>query len=123
MDDTVADGVGQDGIANLVLPTTDAELRAEDAGGNLVPGLNDLQQVAGLRFLQTVEQLLIKNQQGGTFVVLDDLWEGAFSTGNTGDGLDRHVHTPPISSRRMTWPQRGHTMVHPDAASVGVVAA
>ena len=71
MDDAVADGVGQDGIANLVLPAADAELGAEDGGGDLVPGLNDLQQVAGLRFLQAVEQPLVQNQQVGTLVLLD----------------------------------------------------
>ena len=82
MDDAVANGIGQDGIANLVLPAADAELGAEDGGGDLVPGLNDLQQVAGLRFLQAVEQPLVQNQQGGTLVLLDDLREGAVSTGN-----------------------------------------
>lgn len=66
MDDAVADGVGQDGVANLVLPAADAELGAEDGGGDLVPRLNDLQQIAGLRFLQAVEQPLVQNQQVGS---------------------------------------------------------
>ena len=83
MDDAVANGVGQDGIANLVLPAADAELGAEDGGGDLVPGLNDLQQVAGLRFLQAVEQPLVQNQQGGAFVLLNDLREGAVSACNS----------------------------------------
>ena len=82
MDDAVADGIGQDGIANLVLPAADAELRAEDGGGDLVSGLNDLQQIAGFRFLQAIEQPLIQNQQFGTLVLLDDLWEGAVAAGN-----------------------------------------
>ena len=82
MDDAVADGVCQDGITNLVLPAADAELRAEDSGGDLVPGLNDLQQVAGLRFLQAVEQPLVQNQQGGALVLLDDLREGAVAACN-----------------------------------------
>ena len=55
MDDAVADGVGQDGIANLVLPATNPELGAEDGGGDLMSDLNDLQQIAGLRILQAVE--------------------------------------------------------------------
>ena len=96
MDDAVADGVGQDGIANLVLPAADAELGAEDGGGNLMPGLNDLQQVAGLRFLQTVEQPRIKNQQGGTFVVLDDLWEGAAPPAILVMDLIGMSHTPDL---------------------------
>ena len=82
MDNTVANGVGQNGISNLVLPAADAELGAEDGGGDLVPGLNDLQQVAGLRFLQAVEQPLVQNQQGGAFVLLNDLREGAVAAGN-----------------------------------------
>ena len=83
MDDAVANGVGQDGVANLVLPAADAELGAEDGGGDLVPGLNDLQQVAGLRFLQAVEQPLVQNQQGGAFVLLDDLRERAVAASHS----------------------------------------
>ena len=41
MDDAVVDGVGQDRVTNLVLPAADAELGAEDSGGDLVPRLND----------------------------------------------------------------------------------
>lgn len=82
MDDAVADGVSQNGIANFVLPAAGAELGTEDGRGELVPGHNNLQQVAGLRFLQAVEQPLVQNQQGGALVLLDDLRKGAVAAGN-----------------------------------------
>ena len=69
MNDAVANGIGQDRISNLVLLAADAELGAEDGGGDLLPGLNDLQQVTGFRILQAVEQPLVQNQQVGALVL------------------------------------------------------
>lgn len=56
VDDAVADSVGEDRITELGVPTANVELGAEDGGGLLVPGLDDLQQIPRLTLFQREQQ-------------------------------------------------------------------
>ena len=52
VDQTVEDAVGDGGIADLLVPARDRQLRSEDGRANLVAILADLPDVATLAFVQ-----------------------------------------------------------------------
>ena len=54
VDDTIADGVGQRGLADLLVPAADLKLGIEDGGSLFVTALGDLQQIAGLGVLERI---------------------------------------------------------------------
>ena len=60
MDDAVADGVCEDRVAKLGVPTTDVELGAKDGRGFLVSGFDDLQQIPRFTLLQRKQQPFVR---------------------------------------------------------------
>lgn len=82
MNNAVTDSIGKDGLADLVPPARNIELRAEDSGRSLVSGFRDLQQIPRLGLLQGIEQSFVQIKQGWLLVLLDDLSVGPVSTGD-----------------------------------------
>ena len=63
VDDSVADGISQQRVRQLLRPARNVKLGTEDRGVSLVPGLHDFQQNPGLRFFQRVQKPFINNEQ------------------------------------------------------------
>lgn len=82
VNNAVTDSIGKDGLADLVPPARNIELRAEDSGRSLVSGFRDLQQIPRLGLLQGIEQSFVQIKQGWLLVLLDDLSVGPVSTGD-----------------------------------------
>ena len=63
MDDTVADGVCQGGVIQILMPARYIQLRTEDGGGCLCARFNQFQDISGLAFLERIQQPFIQNEQ------------------------------------------------------------
>lgn len=63
VDDPVADGVGQSGVVQILVPLAGVILGTEDGGGHLVSGLYQFQYIPGLCFLEGIEQPLVQDEQ------------------------------------------------------------
>ena len=62
MNQPVEDAVGQRGIADLLVPPRDRQLRGQDRGAHLVAILADLPEVAALRFRQRCHGPVVDHQ-------------------------------------------------------------
>jgi hypothetical protein len=62
MNQAVEDTVGDGGVADLLVPARDRQLRSEDGGASLVAILADLPNFATLAFIQRSHGPVIDNQ-------------------------------------------------------------
>ncbi len=134
VDDAVEDGVGEGGIADDVMPFLDRELAGDDAGGDAVPVVGNLQEVAPRLCVERGEAPIVEDQQAdpgkageqlgiaavgaGQGEVLDQARQVEVADGNVvparGCGLGRHRPAKAITARwpsGTTWQQRGTSNV------------
>ena len=106
MYNTVADGICQNGITDLVSPTRNVELRAEDRRRLLVSRLCNFEKISRFGLLERVKQPFIQDEQRRFLVLLYDL--GVRSV-PTGDGkLGKQLRKSDIAYLKKT-ARRRHT--------------
>ena len=81
VDQAVEDGVGDGGIADLLVPVIHGKLTGEDGGGMAVPLLDDLQKIPSFGVGHGGETQIVNHQDMGLGKLADDLSIAAIALG------------------------------------------
>jgi len=82
VDQAVADGVGEGGVADDLVPGLDGELAGDEGRSALVAVLDDLQEVAALLVLEGSETPVVDDEQLGAGQAGEEPAVGAVASGD-----------------------------------------
>jgi hypothetical protein len=63
--ESIADGVGDGGISDVVVPLLDGELTGDDGGARAVAIVHDLEEAAALGFADRDESQIVEDEDVG----------------------------------------------------------
>jgi hypothetical protein len=102
VDGAVADGVGEGGVADDLVPGLDGELAGDEGGGALVAVLDDLEEVAAFLVLERREAPVVDDEQLGAGQACGSYRQARVTPALRLSGT-RSSGQPPKSSSMWTW--------------------